>query len=364
MAIRGFEDWFAHLYDTHAGTASRTSQRLVCSETACRPDWIIVTIDVEKAFLQGVTYQEMQQLTGQPERFVYFSLPKGAAAVLRQLPGFEDFDERLECLRAMKPGTGMKDAPAAFSLKLARVTQSDECKLKPTTYDKQLELRHDAGGHAAASELVAMCAKHVDDIKIAGSREMIKSLLKPLEREFGKLAYSENEFLNNGIRHKRLADGSVQQDQDDYLSAMIPITHASLIGKDGDQEVEAAVSEKFRSLVGALAYGLITQFWIAVYVVALQRRLQAPKVIHVRRLNALVRILHKRPAKLIYRAMTCQRTLEVHSDSGFTKEQEKGYGIRGANTLRTGIDRASGKPVLAFAGIRVPKSQARHPLQL
>ena len=35
----------------------------------------------------------------------------------------------------------------------------------------------------------------------------------------------------------------------------------------------------------------------------------------------------------------------VHSDSGFSKEQEKGYGIRGANFMRCGYDRKSGEQI-------------------
>ena len=42
LTLRGFEDRQAHLYETYAGTASRLSQRLVASETACHSDdnWI------------------------------------------------------------------------------------------------------------------------------------------------------------------------------------------------------------------------------------------------------------------------------------------------------------------------------------
>ena len=97
--------------------------------------------------------------------------------------------------------------------------------------------------------------------------------------------------------------------------------------------------ELFWSLLGALAYALITQHWLAVYVVALQRQSKAPKVIHVRRLNALVRVAQKRPARILYRAMECCRILECHADSGFTKEQDSGYGIRGANFMRAGRER-------------------------
>jgi hypothetical protein len=43
--------------------------------------------------------------------------------------------------------------------------------MKPTTFDPELEVRHDNG------ELVAMQAKHVDDIKICGVPEIVDMLI-------------------------------------------------------------------------------------------------------------------------------------------------------------------------------------------
>ena len=68
-------------------------------------------------------------------------------------------------------------------------------------------------------------------------------------------------------------------------------------------------------------------------------------MIHIRRLNALVRIAQKRLAYLLYPAMCCTRHLCAHSDSGFSKEQDKGYGMKGANFMREGKARGSGEVV-------------------
>ena len=54
LVFRGSEDHFAFERDNYSGTASRQTQRLINSEVACRPSWVLVTIDVEKAFLQGL----------------------------------------------------------------------------------------------------------------------------------------------------------------------------------------------------------------------------------------------------------------------------------------------------------------------
>ena len=57
MVMRGFKDWDADTLETYAGTASRLSQRLLASEVACHPGWEMISVDVEKAFLQGMTYK-------------------------------------------------------------------------------------------------------------------------------------------------------------------------------------------------------------------------------------------------------------------------------------------------------------------
>ena len=99
------------------------------------------------------------------------------------------------------------------------------------------------------------------------------------------------------------------------------------------------------SLMGAVAYSLLSQFWIAVYVVALQRRAHNPQVTHMRRLNAVVRKLQSMPQLLVYRRMKPTGVLVVHTDSGFSKETDhKGFSIRGSNVFRLGVN-AKGEAV-------------------
>eukprot|EP00959_Pyramimonas_sp_CCMP1952_P125731 2629287-Pyramimonas_sp.AAC.1 len=96
------------------------------------------------------------QEQGEAIRDVTFALPPGSAAVLRQVPGYESLGERAECLRCIEPGTGCKDAPRAFSMKLAQFTRSPECSVKPTRWDSELEVEHVTSGicGAGVSELV------------------------------------------------------------------------------------------------------------------------------------------------------------------------------------------------------------------
>ena len=68
---------------------------MVCSEVACHDDFMFITVDVEKAFLQGMTHGEIEASTGEVQRRAYFDLPPGSAAVLRQILGYEDFAVRM-----------------------------------------------------------------------------------------------------------------------------------------------------------------------------------------------------------------------------------------------------------------------------
>jgi hypothetical protein len=106
----------------------------------------------------------------------------------------------------------------------------------------------------------------------------------------------------------------------------------------------------FVSLRGALAYALITQIWLKVYVVSLQK-IQEPTNLQVRRLNAVTRKLINDPKKITFPHMKPTGEVDIHSDSGYRKltgeedDETKGYGIRGANLLRRG-NAPNGKAVV------------------
>ena len=70
----------------------------MCSEAVLR-QWPLDTTDISKAFLQGVTYEELAEMTGEPLREVNFVLPAHFIPALRKCPGFETFDPRTEGLR-------------------------------------------------------------------------------------------------------------------------------------------------------------------------------------------------------------------------------------------------------------------------
>ena len=331
LTVRGFKDRDANNLSTYAGTSTRWSQRLVVSTSASR-GWPIVSVDVEKAFLQGMTYQELSQLTGEPLRDVSFVLPTGSIAALRQLPGYSDFDSTTECLHCDKPGTGLKDAPQAFSLKLKSVTRR-KCGLKQTSFDPELEILH-VDGH-----LRLVIAIHVDDLKMTGPPETIKWFMDQLEATFGKLKCNWNSFTNCGIRHIRDPQTStVTLDQHEYAKALKPLVHADL--RKGKEDALSDESHGlYLSLLGALAYLALTRLDIIVFIAALQRYNHKPQTIHARRLNSVVRWVQRNPVSLTYLRMNPANNFVVGiSDAAFKKDEDEATAMRGCVVCRLGSD--------------------------
>ena len=328
LVLRGFMDTEAFSLDTFSGTARRVSQRIVGSEVACHREWICASLDIDKAFLKGFTYQELAEATGEKERIVCFRLPPGSAAFLRKFPGFEDFDETIHCLQCVKPGTGTKDAPRAFSLKLRKTTQN--IGLRPTSFDPEFEIKRDL-----------LTAKHVDDVNMGGTESNIDYYQKAVEKVFGPCKISKRQYTNCAVRTTLTDDHDVISDQDEYIKTLRPIVHSELTGAAAERDATKAVTDLFVSLRGAIAYAMITQAWLQVYVVALQR-IQQPTNLDVRRLNAITRKLQKEPQKLIFQLMECSGIIDLHTDSGYRRmdnaEDVKGYGMRGLCVLRRGVN--------------------------
>ena len=130
------------------------------------------------SFLQGVTYKELAEATGEPLREVNFVLPVYCITLLRQIPGYENFYPAMEVLHCKKTGTGCNDAPRCFSLKIAQVTRN-LCGLRPSTVDGELCMKHVA--EAGRSKLVVIMTKHVDDLKLAGTKAEVTSVLQQIE---------------------------------------------------------------------------------------------------------------------------------------------------------------------------------------
>ena len=105
LTVRGFKDSERNDIDRYAGTSTRSSQKILVSE-AVRNHWPICTVDISKAFLQGVTYEQLAELTGEPKREVNFYLPASNIPLLQQLQGFGTSTLRWRCSFVISPEPG------------------------------------------------------------------------------------------------------------------------------------------------------------------------------------------------------------------------------------------------------------------
>ena len=96
-----------------------------------------------------------------------------------------------------------------------------------------------------------------------------------------------------GVQHTQLDNGDVTRDQDAYIATVRPIVTPELTGASVDKEAtKLFLIFLLVSVEPWLAYTSLTQAWLQVYIVSLQR-VQKPTNLDVRRLNAITRKLQK-----------------------------------------------------------------------
>ena len=120
------------------------------------------------------------------------------------------------------------------------------------------------------------------------------------------------------------------------MAALKCIVHPDLVGAVSTAKASPALQQLFMSLVGAIAYALLTRIDTAVFVAALQRSTQDCDIIHVRRANAIVRWMQSTPKAISYKRLDTKSPMHLRciSDSAFKREEDSGHAIKGALFLR------------------------------
>ena len=91
-----------------------------------------------------MTFEELARLTGEQLRHVEVDLDAEDVALIRQLPGYTDFNPRTETLQMLKAVYGLKDAPRAWRRRLHQVLT--EFRLTPLIAEAELYIRHLTNG--------------------------------------------------------------------------------------------------------------------------------------------------------------------------------------------------------------------------
>ena len=180
-------------------------------------------------------------------------------------------------------GFGLKDAPWAWSIRLTRELV-EVLGMKPTRADRQIfvlfVVEQNADG-SSSSFLVLMISTHVDDLKTTGRPPNLVAFLAHMEKTFGKLSVQLHVFDHCGIRHiQDVETFEITCHQDDYIRALRPIDQAEVYKLADDELADVALHGLFFSLLGGVAWTLMTRGDVAVYGAALQRVASAPKATH------------------------------------------------------------------------------------
>ena len=324
LVVHGFKDHAASSLVTFANTTTRWGQRIVNSVAAQRC-WELVSADVGTAFLQGMTFVQLAELTGEPLREVGFVPPRNYESYFRELPGLAQFNVVLEDLWMTKPIYGLKDAPRAWRKKLHQILT--RLQGRALMADSALYVWH------KDDDLVCICSTHVDDLKLAGEKSFVTSLLKALEKELGTLKVQncfKSSFEHCGIIHSQDASFAVTIHQNHYCLQLRP---ANVCDIDVSRPlvpltiVQVAV---YLSLLGALSWLSQTRADIAIYVQALQRNAKSPRVEHLLRLNKVCKWVKRKPSSIRYEKLELPVKALAISDSAFRKEDRSGLAMRGA----------------------------------
>ena len=344
LCIRGFKDAQIEQLDTFAGTASRYGQRAV-NIVAATKQWLLWSLDVSQAFLKGLTFEEVAKMLGTPLRSVQLDLPRGAAALLQKLPGYDKFNPVIHVLDMIRPGFGLKDAPRLWHLRIDQVLQ--ELSVMPLVSDPQLYARWQTP--ESFETLDMLCTKHVDDLKGCSTEAVFDAFCAALTAHFGDLTIQKREFEHLGIKHKQLDDFSVECSQDHYVKQLRLMSLDSLPTDDEADVTDSDLLSSYSSLLGGAAWTNLTRSDVSVQIGALQRHMHAPKALHFRNLNTVVRWMKRTPSTMRHVSVPTPWSLLVLPDSAFKAMDPDCLALRACVIVLTSSRKAS-QPTLPTGG--------------
>jgi hypothetical protein len=323
LTVRGFMDSAGPELLTYAGTASRWGQRLIVA-VACQKKWRLVCADVGSAFLKSLTFREIAEINNEPVRKCSFSPPSGYSDFVRKLPGCSNYDENLHELELLKPVYGLKDAPRAWRRRLH--TAMVELGAENLRTDRCIYVWR------KGNKLIAICSAHVDDLKLAGEKDIVDHILTTLTQQFGKLKIVNDSFEHCGIWHEyQPSDGSYHLHQN-HFTERLKLPDMEGISRDTPSQLltEPQIAV-YLSGLGSLAWLVQTRMDVAIYIQALQRNAKKPTVSHMLRLCCVIKWCKRKPCYLRYCFLPSDYfKVLVCNDAAFRREDSSGLAMRGS----------------------------------
>ena len=235
LVVLGFQDPYLGKETTCSPTLNKRSKQMLL-QTVVQRNWKLYKGDVTAAFLQG------RPLTGKNK----YALATPELAEAMGLPPGE------RVVRLLKSVYGLTTAPLDWYLEVDRVLRAlggHRCVTDPCVWTFK-----------ESDQLVGIIGAHVDDFLIAGAEEnpLWKRIVENLLASFRWTPWETGTFKQCGVRIKQLEDGSIVQDQEEYLQSVGEVELSKERQKQGTSPVTEKERTELRALLGALQW-LVTQ---------------------------------------------------------------------------------------------------------
>jgi hypothetical protein len=146
---------------------------------------------------------------------------------------------------------------------------------------------------------VGVMTKRDDGLEIVGEARCVNLVLEELQKVFGERKLTWGMFANCGVQHTQdVKTKEINLDQIHYASNAKCVARPQLSTAKAEDDAVPELHQLYMSLLGAVAYRAHIRVDVLVFVSALQRRMRAPKVDHVRALDKLLRWIQRHPKKL------------------------------------------------------------------
>ena len=208
LVIAGHRDQRAGDFETESPTASLLAHNVLCF-LAAQWKWIMAFSDISAAFLQGDYLPA--------ERRVFIQTPKNYPMFVRNFLRTKIPDgARTDVFRMKKAGFGQAESPRLWYHRFKRGAESiggRELQLCPGLFS--------FFGHG--TELQALLAVHVDDVRLVASPEHAEEMRRRLDSlfSFGEWKHPEEWTKFCGRCEKQLSDGTVLIQIDEYAERLL-----------------------------------------------------------------------------------------------------------------------------------------------
>ena len=239
LVVPGYRDLEAYTIRKDAPTASRISQHMILTFTACKfcKGWRLKAADIKAAFMKG-------ELFAGDERELYILNTKGnhGEPQLPMEPG---------CIGKLRKGIfGLSDSPRRWYLRLNKALQALGWERSSLDYAVWFLWASDG-------TLNGIIASHVDDLLCGGNGEAMKSLdLLGKELGFGSLSCDEFQYCGKKISQQE--DGTIRVSMEEYHTNLKTVPIPATRRKQLDSDLTAAELKQLRGLLGSLQW-LVTQ---------------------------------------------------------------------------------------------------------